>query len=82
MPGMTPPNLYVPLPAPVISWGSQPTTFVIVQGGEPVITIKPDGRVVLGADVPTDEAAKCFWNALERLRGQPPLFPDAKVCKP
>lgn len=36
--------------------------------GEPMVRIKPDGRVILAEGATVDEAARVFWDAVERMR--------------
>lgn len=51
----------------------QPTPPVIqINGndGQFIVAIHPDGRVELGPDVSTDEAARQFWAALTQIAGQ------------
>lgn len=37
------------------------------EDGRPLVTIHPDGRVELGDGYEPDEAARAFWDAVQRL---------------
>jgi hypothetical protein len=36
------------------------------------------GEVKIPPDLPLDDAAKQFWNAVAMIRGQPPVYPEVE----
>lgn len=49
--------------------GSETTQWTFQSGGSThIVTITADGRVIRNPDVTWDEAALCFWEAVERVR--------------
>lgn len=38
---------------------------------KPIVTIRPDGRLEFGEDYQPDEAARVFWEAVQRLTPSP-----------
>ena len=62
--------------------GSETTQWTFQSGGSThIVTITADGRVIRNHDVTWDEAALCFWEAVERVRqaATPTLTADGEA---
>ena len=62
--------------------GSETTQWTFQSGGSThIVTITADGRVIRNPDVTWDEAALCFWEAVERVRqaATPTLTADGEA---
>ena len=58
---------------------SGPMNFVFYDQGKTIVTIHPDGTILLGEGVTVDEASRVFWKELQRegMRLACPTTPDA-----
>ncbi|MEV8344591.1 hypothetical protein [Streptomyces niveus] len=61
----------VPISGPAMLAAVRPMTSYTLripdENGRPLVTIHPDGRVELGENYEPDEAARVFWDAVQRL---------------
>lgn len=46
----------------------QPASIVLPFNNKPMVTISPDGTIEFGEDYQPDEAARLFWEAVQRLQ--------------
>lgn len=58
-----------------ISLAKPPVIRINGDEGNLIVAIHPDGRIALGPAVGTDEAAREFWAAVERMAGSAPQTP-------
>jgi hypothetical protein len=60
----------VPVNYPAVLAPAEPLTALTFRfpdmHGRPLVTIHPDGRVELGEGYEPDEAARAFWDAVQR----------------
>jgi hypothetical protein len=54
---------YITAAKPITSY----TIRIPDENGRPLVTIHPDGRVELGEGYEPDEAARAFWDAVQRI---------------
>ncbi|MFK0159175.1 hypothetical protein ACIQVK_44780 [Streptomyces sp. NPDC090493] len=61
----------VPMTGHAMLAAAQPMTSYTIripdEDGRPLVTIHPNGRVELGEGYEPDEAARAFWDAVQRL---------------